>query len=67
MRTPSPREPLATYEDAILLRLNWHLEVLSQGFGLPDPVGQLPLFPAIPIKNSDVTVGGVRLTKMSRS
>jgi hypothetical protein len=63
----SPREPLAAYEDAILLRLNRHLEVLSQGFGLPDPVGQLPLFPAIPIKSSDVAVGGARLAKMSRS
>ncbi len=39
--------PLEAEEDAILLRLNRHLEALSQVFGLPEPVPQLPLFPAI--------------------
>ena len=39
-------------EDAILLRLNRHLEALSQGFGLPEPVSQLPLFPAVGLRVS---------------
>ena len=39
-------------EDAILLRLNRHLEVLSQGFGLPEPITQLPLFPAVGVKGA---------------
>lgn len=43
---------LSTEEDAILLRLNRHLEALSQGFGLIDPVSQLPLFPAIGLRGS---------------
>jgi hypothetical protein len=34
-------------EDVILLRLNRHLEVLSNSFGPFEPVTQLPLFPAI--------------------
>lgn len=62
----SPRAALAAHEDAVLLRLNRHLEVLSQGFGLPDPVAQLPLFPAVPIRSSDTTEGGARLTKAVR-
>lgn len=43
-------EPLDA--DAIMLRLNPHLEVLASGFALPDPrraAGQLDLFPATPI------------------
>jgi hypothetical protein len=43
-------------EDVILLRLNRHLEVLSQGFELPAPVAQLSLFPAMPLKS--VAEGG---------
>ncbi len=34
-------------EDVILIRLNRHLEVLSQGCEIPGPVSQLPPFPAI--------------------
>jgi len=49
----SARKPLPlAEEDAILLRLNRHLEALSQGFGLPEPVSQLPLFPAVGLKGS---------------
>lgn len=45
------RAPLpSAEEDAILLRLNRHLEALSQGFGLPEPVSQLPLFPAVGLR-----------------
>ncbi|WP_076728727.1 hypothetical protein [Methylobacterium radiotolerans] len=36
--------------DAILLRLNDHLETLSQGFGVPEPIAQLQLFPAIGLR-----------------
>lgn len=36
----------------ILLRLNRHLEVLSQGFGLPEPISQLPLFPVVGLKGT---------------
>lgn len=39
-------------EDAILLRLNRHLEVLSQSFGFPEPISQLPLFPAVGLRGS---------------
>jgi hypothetical protein len=46
-------------EDAVLLRLNRHLEILSQGFGLPNPMAQLPLFPALPIRASTSTLKGV--------
>lgn len=49
----SARTPLPSVEDdAILLRLNRHLEALSQGFGLPEPVSQLPLFPAVSLKGA---------------
>lgn len=44
--------PPSAEEDAILLRLNRHLEALSQGLGLPEPVSQLPLFPAIGLRGS---------------
>jgi len=43
---------LSAEEDAILLRLNRHLEALSQRFGLIDPVSQLPLFPVIGLRGS---------------
>ena len=49
----SARNVVAADEDAVLLRLNRHLDVLSQGFGLPDPVTQLSLFPALPIRSGD--------------
>lgn len=41
--------------DAIILRLNPHLEILAAGFALPDPrrsAGQLDLFPATPVDGS---------------
>ena len=62
----SPRATLPVHDDAVLLRLNRHLDVLCQGFGLPDPIAQLPLFPVVPIQNSDATDGGVRLPKVLR-
>jgi hypothetical protein len=61
------RATVAAEEDAILLRLNRHLEVLSQGFGLLNPVSQLQLFPAIPIRSGDAAEGGVRLVRGARS
>jgi hypothetical protein len=49
----SARAPLpATEEDVILLRLNRHLEALSQGFGFPEPISQLPLFPVIGLRGA---------------
>jgi hypothetical protein len=49
----SGRMPLpSAEEDVILLRLNRHLEVLSQGFGLSEPISQLPLFPAVGLKGA---------------
>jgi len=41
------RAPLPADEDAILLRLNRYLEALSRGFGLPEPVSQLPLVTSV--------------------
>lgn len=34
----SSRAPSVVDEDAALLRLDRHLDILSQGFGSPDPV-----------------------------
>ncbi len=36
--------------DAIVLRLDPHLAVLSQGLGLPEPIAQLTLFPVLGLK-----------------
>lgn len=36
--------------DAITLRLDPHLAVLSQGLGLPEPTAQLTLFPVLGLK-----------------
>lgn len=63
----SSRMDAAADEDAILLRLNRHLDVLSQGFGLPDPVAQLPLFPAVPIRTAEVANLETRAIKAARS
>lgn len=62
-----PRAPLpAADEDAILLRLNRHLEALSQGFGLPEPLAQLPLFPAVGLRSSASAPGGQRRAEAGR-
>jgi hypothetical protein len=61
------RAAIAAEEDAILLRLNRHLAVLSQGFGLLDPVSQLPLFPAVPIRNSEDAEVVARLVRGAQS
>ena len=46
------KEPVQSAdEDVIVLHLNRHLEVLSQGLKLPDPFAQLPLFPVVGIKS----------------
>jgi len=45
----SARKSWAAEEDAVLLKLDRHLQVLSQEFGLVDPVPQLSLFPAVPV------------------
>ena len=55
-RSPLPSEE----EDVILLRLNRHLETLSQGFGIAEPVSQLPLFPAVGLKGSVEGAAGER-------
>ncbi len=57
----SARAPLpSAEEDVILLRLNRHLEALSKGFGLPEPVSQLPLFPAVGLRGSTERASGER-------
>lgn len=48
-------DPLTVDEDAILLGLNAHLEALSQGFGVSEPIAQLPLFPAVGLRRSETT------------
>ncbi len=62
----SPRGALAAHEDAILLRMNGHLEVLSERFGLTEPVAQLPLFPAIPIRSGADAERKARFAKAAR-
>ena len=47
-RTP----PASVEEDAILLRLNRHLDALSQGLGFTEPVSQLSLFTAVGLKGA---------------
>ena len=61
------RSILATDEDVVLLRLDRHLEVLSRRFGLPDPVSQLPLFPAVPIRAGDRVDAGAPIVRAARS
>jgi hypothetical protein len=63
----SSRSSLATEEDAVVLRLNQHLDVLSQGFGLSEPVSQLPLFPAIALPNNEQTETGSHRAKVGRA
>lgn len=46
-------EPVPADQDAILLRLNDHLEILSRGFGVTEPIAQLQLFPAVGIRRSE--------------
>lgn len=50
-----PRDVAPDEEDVMLLRLDGHLRVLSEGFEQVDPTTQLPLFPAFSIsrKNED--------------
>jgi hypothetical protein len=47
-------DPLPAHEDLILLALNTHLEVLSRGFGVAEPIAQLPLFPAVGLRRSEL-------------
>lgn len=58
-------EPIPADQDTIVLRLNDHLEILSQGFGVTEPIAQLQLFPAVGIRRSELqadsgTVPGLR-------
>ena len=46
-------DPVPTDQDALLLWLNPHLEALSQGFGVSEPIAQLPLFPAVGLRRSE--------------
>jgi hypothetical protein len=62
----SGRTPLSPNDDAILLRLNRHLEVLSRGFSLPDPIAQLSLFPAVLLHGGESAEGGARRATVGR-
>jgi hypothetical protein len=59
----SGRDVVAGSEDVVLLRLDRHLEVLSQDFGLLDSRPQLPLFPAVRIVSSRPLEGTTPLRK----
>ena len=43
-------DPLPADEDVIILRLNHHLDALSRGLGVTEPLAQLQLFPAVGIR-----------------
>jgi hypothetical protein len=58
---------VAGEEDVILLRLNTHLEALSQGFGVTEPIAQLPLFPAVGLRRSEDEASGMLLVEGARS
>ena len=65
-------EPVPTDQDAIVLRLNDHLEILSQGFGVAEPIAQLQLFPAVGIRRTEPPVDseaspGLRTAERSAS
>jgi hypothetical protein len=61
------RATVSAEEDAVLLRLNRHLEILSQGFGIAEPLIQLPLFPVLPVPSADTVNHGTRQIKEARS
>ena len=48
-------------EDALLLRLDRHLEALSRGFGMIEPLVQLPLFPLRAVAGEDRVEGSFRV------
>ncbi|MFZ5664235.1 MAG: hypothetical protein ACOY7L_03300 [Pseudomonadota bacterium] len=47
-------DSLPADEDVILLALHAHLEALSQGFSVAEPIAQLPLFPAVGLRRGEV-------------
>lgn len=49
-------DPLPANQDAILLGLDVHLEALSKGFGVSEPIAQLPLFPAVGLRRSEMGI-----------
>jgi len=53
-----PGEAVLSDSDAIVLHLNAHLEALSHGFGVVEPIAQLPLFPAVGIRRSEFRADG---------
>ena len=63
----SARAIVSAEEDAVLLRLNRHLEILSQGFGIAEPLIQLPLFPVLPVRSTDAVKHRRRQIKEARS
>lgn len=45
-----PQVPVAKDGNVLVVHLGPHLEVLSVGFGISEPMPQLPLFPALDIR-----------------
>ena len=45
-----PRVPVAKADNVLVIHLDPHLEVLSVGLGISEPMPQLPLFPALKIR-----------------
>ncbi len=55
-------------EDALLIRLDPHLKILASGFALPHPSsvpGQLDLFPARPVSQSQSAMTAIRSTAVA--
>lgn len=62
-----PRMAVSLDDDVIFLRLDRHLHALSEGFGMMDPVTQLPLFPVIGLQTQKENHGRRQSSKGASS
>lgn len=63
----SARDLVPADQDAVLLRLDDHLYVISNGLGIAEPVAQLPLFAAVPVGSGDPSGADPRSAQGRRS